>query len=139
MPMSKEEILARIQAGAMNMNDPQIDPAVIRKIQQEQGQRSAQGWNLPIEAPKPDPEAAANQIIQDHINQMKAQPAPNAGASPEVQQAIKARASNPVNPDTGMPYYSAPAADQDSPEDAERKQQMQFKTDYLKKMSQGQQ
>lgn len=137
MPMSKEEMLARIQEGAKTMNAPEIDPGVIAKIQAEQSNRAQQGWNLPVAPAKPDPESEANRLIQEHIEQMKAQHAPTPSVPPEMQQAIQARANNPVNPETGMPYYSAPAQ-QNSPEDNARKQQMQFKTDYLRKMSQGQ-
>lgn len=146
MAMSKEEILARIQEGAKTMNTPEIDPSVIAKIQNEQGQRAQEGWNLPIQPAKPDPEASANQIIQDHIAQMKAQQMPQnngnqmqnqAAKQAALQQMIQSHQGNGINPDTGMPYFSAqPAAAPESPDDAARKQQMQFKMQYLKDKSQ---
>lgn len=146
MPMSKEEMLARIQEGAKNQNQPELDPSVIAKIQQEQGNRDAQGWNMPITSKPQDPNDAANQMIQDHINQMKGMQQPSdvpgqsgaAGGSPSaMQQAIASRASNPVNPETGMPFYSAPSAP--SAADAAKQQDMQMKMEALKRFSSGSQ
>ena len=146
MPMSKEEMLARIQAGAQNQNEPSLDPAVVAKIQQDQANRSAQGWNMPITAKPQDPNDAANQIIQDHINSMKGQQMPQdnsdqmqpqAAKQAALQQMVQAKQGNGINPETGMPFYSAPQ--QPSPQDAQRNQDMQMKMEALKRMSSGQQ
>jgi hypothetical protein len=78
--------------------------------------------DLNVVPAKPDPEAEAQRIIQEHIAQMG--------------QMVRPQDVKPVNPETGMPYYSA--APQVSPEDDQRKQMMQFKMDYLKRQAGGQ-
>lgn len=71
--------------------------------------------NMDITPPKPDPEADAEAAIR---------------------MAIEKARSNGINPETGMPFYSAP--DQVSPEDAKRREEMQMKAEFLRRRSQGQ-
>lgn len=72
-------------------------------------------FNMDITPPKPDPEADAEAAIRASIEQARA---------------------NGINPETGMPFYSAPQPI--SPEEAKRREEMQMKADFLRRRSQGQ-
>jgi hypothetical protein len=54
-------------------------------------------FNMNIGPIKPDPERNANQSIDRAVN---------GGRSAEMLKMIEARKNNPINPETGMPYYS---------------------------------
>lgn len=116
--MSQEEFLARIAAGAKNMNNPQdsgADPEVVKAIL-AQGLAAGQ---QPNRIERPDPEASANMQI-----------------ARAASQGARSVQSNPINPDTGMPYFGA--APKLSPEDEQRRQMNEFKLQYLRNKSQGQ-
>lgn len=72
-------------------------------------------FDMNITPPKPDPERDAEEAIR---------------------QAVEAGASKEINPETGMPFYSAPQPV--SPEEAKRREEMQMKADFLRRRSQGQ-
>ena len=83
MPMSKEEMLARIQAGAEDPNTPELDPEVADKIRREFALRSGKGWNLPVGPQKPDIE----RDIDQNVNNATSPPGlPRLGKNPAALQ-----------------------------------------------------
>lgn len=136
MPMSQEEMLARIAASARNRNQPSdLDPQVIEQLRKQRNQQGNNNPNLPMYA-KPDPEMAANNQIDNSANR-NVQAVPSAGNdSQSVQAMIKARMGNGINPETGMPFYNAPEAL--SPEQQKAKDDLELKTKYLQNLSKGQ-
>lgn len=58
-------------------------------------------FDMDVAPPRPDPERKANASIDRAVN---------GGRSAEMLKMIEARKNNPINPMTGMPYYSDPSA-----------------------------
>ena len=121
--MTQEQFLSAIAESVKRKQsgeDSTIDPRALQFMRQRRAAKGIAEWNLPIEGAKPDPEAMANAQIEA---------AANRGA------VNLPAASNGINPETGMPFFSAPVPA--SPEDEERKRMNEFKLQYLKKQSQG--
>lgn len=93
--MSKAEMLARIQEGARNQNNPELSPEVVKQIQQQLATQAAQGWNLPVGPSKVDPERDAN----DQIN--RATPQTNPGP-------LNGKPQGPQIPDSLAPGQAMP-------------------------------
>ena len=124
--MSQEEAMRRMAASiraAQSGTQVEQDPELIRYLQMKEGQ---QGWNLPIEPPKPDPEAEANAQIEAAANRRSSVPG----------SVVREGEMPLINPETGMPYFGA--APEVSPEEAKRREEMQMKTEFLRRRSQGQ-
>lgn len=110
--MSQRDMLAAIKEAVDRKHageDPYADPTLRKRLPKQE-------FVAPDITPsKPDPERDANQAIEDAAN----------GRSPALQKMIEARKSNPINPETGMPFYSAPEAQEapesEDPADAERR------------------
>lgn len=90
--------------------------------------------DLRIAPPKPDPETMVNSSINESVNARPPLPLEQ-DQSVDIQRMIAERAGQKINPETGMPFFSAPDAQQSNPEEEMKRQ---LKLEYLKKMSQGQ-
>lgn len=114
---SKQEMLAAIAEAVRRRQageDPYSDPNLKASLPPQQ-------FPQPNIAPaKPDPERNANRIIEAAAaGGNRPQGAPPA----DVQAMMEARKGNPINPETGMPFFNAPQAPvEENPQDVERRQ-----------------
>jgi hypothetical protein len=115
--MSKEERASLVEgavrdsSGGISKEDPMYKEA--------QNRVSNKGWNYPM-IPKVDPEVEANTQINKAVS------------APGV---VIPSASNGINPETGMPFFSKQEV---SPEEAKRNEELAMKTEFLRRRSQGQ-
>lgn len=130
MPLSQDQLAALIQA-SITKNTGGAAPGDAVPSNRPMLANPA---SLQVTPPKPDPEAAATQMIRDSIAKSQQQ---NPAQSLRSSTQGAPPASNGVNPDTGMPYYSPQAPK--SQADQDRANMTDFKMQYLRnKAAQGQ-
>jgi hypothetical protein len=139
--MDQREFLNRMaaaerarQSGGRIEDDPELRKFYLDRISQE-------GWNQPIEPPKPDPERQANQQIKKAVESKDLTGLDNdlndrLGIKPKApvlpQNMSPDMARKTINPATGLPYSVGAF---DDSEQQRRNEQAEMRLKYLQRLS----